>query len=49
MGTGEKREYYSFISNSTEYHVLTIDGAKGVFDTLNLTNEDEEHVDGYIH
>ena len=49
LGAGEKRQYYSFVSNSTEYHVLTLAGAEGVFDTKTVTVEGEEHVPGYIH
>ncbi|MBR1988751.1 MAG: hypothetical protein IKA36_06930 [Clostridia bacterium] len=49
LGSGSKREYYSFVSNSTEYHVLTLAGAEGVFDGNVIVTTGEEHVSGYIH
>ncbi len=49
MGSGVTREYYSFVSNSTEYHVLTATGAIGVFDRETSVTGVEEHVPGYIH
>ena len=49
LGSGDKRQYYSFVSNSTEYHVLTLEGAKDVFDGNTIIDEGEEHVPGYIH
>ena len=32
LGTGVKREFYSFVSQATCYHVMTLHGASGIFD-----------------
>ena len=49
IGTSVKRKYLSFVSNYTEYHVLTLEGAEDVFTPVTTTLEGEEHVPGYTH
>ena len=40
LGTGNlKRKFYSFVSNSTEYHVMTLTGAEDIFTGI-VTDED---------
>ena len=49
IGVDNRRQFYYFTTNFTAYHVMTLEGAKGIFDITTLTDEDEEHVPGYIH
>ena len=42
------KQYYSFVNNSIEYHMLSAVGGEGILTVID-SSEDCEHSDGYIH